>query len=573
MKERFFRFIHLLFKRRSVPLLERISTFARRLSPGDRLIVNILCVLVISTSIAGLITLERSILVKAPAYGGTLVEGVIGAPRFVNPLLAFSDTDRDLTALTYAGLMGLDGDGKIVPVLAESYSVSTDGRDYTFVIRADAVFQDGTPVTADDVAFTVQKAQDPTLKSPQYANWANIRVEVEDARTVSFILPKAYSPFVEDLTLGILPAHLWKNVKSEEFPFSPLMQNPVGAGPFKVDQVIREKDGTVKEFRLVAFKKFAPGRAFLDGIRFKFFDNSSTLRDALARGTIQSAYGVSRKGVLRAPYTRVFAVFFNPEEKPVLARLEVRKALSLVIDREKIVNDMLGGYASPLNGPVPPGSGIDEPALPAPGTRLEDARAVLTDAGWEFDEEAGVWKNAKQSLTLDSITLRTSDVPELKTIASLVREEWIELGVPTTLELYEPGDLTQNVIRPRKYDALLFGMVVGRERDLFAFWDSSERTDPGLNIAGYTNRTVDGLLSALRESTDPATVQDSLQQASDLISADYPAAFTHAPEFLYAVPQGLEGVRLPQITSPSDRFASVASWHTRSEYIWPFLAR
>src|SRR5262249_4973344 len=152
---------------------------------------------------------------------------------------------------------------------------------------------------------------------------------------------------------------------------------------------------------------------------------------------------------------------------PALARLEVRKALSLAIDRDDLVKNVLGGDATPLYGPVPPGSGIeplgggaslDNAADPGPA-HIQAAAQALRDAGWEYDDAERTWKNAKRGLSL-SMTLKTSNVPELKAVASAVRDDWQKLGVPVAIELYEPGDLTQNVIRPREYDGLLFGMVV-----------------------------------------------------------------------------------------------------------------
>jgi peptide/nickel transport system substrate-binding protein len=150
----------------------------------------------------------------------------------VNPLLALTDPDRDLTTLTFAGLMG-EGANGLRPVLAESYTISPDGKVYTFVLRKGIKFTDGTPITADDVVFTVEKAQDPALKSPELANWANIRAEATDARTVRFTLPKAYAPFLEDATLGILPSHIWKNVPNAQFPFDKAHRGAGRDGPIQ----------------------------------------------------------------------------------------------------------------------------------------------------------------------------------------------------------------------------------------------------------------------------------------------------------------------------------------------------
>ena len=555
-----------------VGMFERLSSYMRSLSAGDRTIATALAVLVIFAGLLSIYGLEQHFLVTEPAYGGVLREGDVGAPRFVNPLLALSDSDRDLTALTYAGLMGEDGKGNLVPVLATSYTVSPDGKTYTFTLRADAKFSDGTPVTADDVVYTVEKAQDPALKSPEYANWSGVAVQAVDARTVEFTLSKAFAPFLGNLTLGILPSHLWKSVSDDDFTFSPMNTNPVGAGPFAISSVGRDGDGVIQSFNLKANASYVLGRPHLSGIDFTFFSQASDLQSALQSHQVDSAYGIPGKDTLEAPYSRVFGVFFNATQEPVFAHEEVREALSLAIDRDTIVNQVLGGYATPLMGPVPPGSGVPAIPLPDSATRIADAAKVLTDAGWTYDSSARAWKLAKSSETL-SVTLKTSNVPELKAVATQIQSDWQQLGVPVDIELYEPGDLTQNVIRPRAYGALLFGMVIGNDHDLYAFWDSAERVDPGLNIAMYSNKTVDALLEKARGESDPAALASDLAQIDTDIAADYPAAFTHAPDFLYTVPNGLQGVVLPQITSPSDRFATVTGWYLDTERVWPFLAR
>jgi peptide/nickel transport system substrate-binding protein len=508
-----------------------------------------------------------------PSYGGSIVEGEVGSPRFINPLLAISDADRDLSTLVYAGLMGLSGSGKLEPVLAEGYTLSGDGKAYTFTLRKDAKFSDGTPVTANDVAFTVEKAQDSALKSPEYANWSGVGVLIVDQHTVRFTLAKPYAPFLGLTTLGILPARLWQNISDEEFPFSNLETNPVGAGPFKVTDVSRDASGLVKSVSLAQNSQYVLGRPYLDGFNFNFYSRTEDLVAALASGAIGSAYDVSTSGALTAPYARVFGVFWNPGEKQVYARAEVRKALSLALDRNAIVTKVLGGYATPIMGPVPPGEGVTQAPVPQSANPTAAAAQVLQAAGWSYDGSARVWKNAGAKQTLDRITIRTSNVPELKNVASAVKADWEKLGIPVDIELYEPGDLSQNVIRPRKYEALLYGMVIGRDQDLYAFWDSQERNDPGLNIALYANKTVDALLEDARSSSDQSQRTTDLQKIEDAVAADYPAAFIYAPDFTYAIPSDLKGVVLPQIITPADRFATVASWYRYTDAVWPFFAR
>lgn len=554
-------------------VVERLSQRVRSFSPGDRVIFYILAFFVAAASLFGLYTLEQSLLVEVPSYGGSLVEGGIGSPQFINPLLAISDADRDLATLTYAGLVGVTGDGSLVPVLAESYTISDDGKTYTFILRSDALFSDGTPVTTDDVIFTIQKAQDPSLNSPEYANWAGVSAVALDRRTIRFTLAKPYAPFLGLTTLGILPSRLWQNVASREFPFTTLQTTPVGAGPFKVTGVSRNASGLIKSVTLAANQHYALGRPYLDRIQFNFYPRSEDLASALRSGALESSYDIPAQKALSAPYARVFGVFWNPSEKQVYARAEVRKALALALDRPALIASVFGGYATPIMGPVPPGGDVTQVPIPQSENLTAAAAKVLREAGWSYDGSLRAWKNSAAKQTLDRITIRTSNVPELKSVASAVKVDWEKLGIPVDVELYEPGDLSQNVIRPRKYEALLYGMVIGRDQDLYAFWDSHERNDPGLNIAQYVNKNVDTLLEDTRSATDERIRVNNLQKIEDIVAADYPAAFIYAPNFTYTVPENLRGVALPQIITPADRFATVATWYRVTDKVWPFFAK
>ena len=131
--------------------------------------------------------------------------------------------------------------------------------------------------------------------------------------------------------------------------------------------------------------------------------------------------------------------------------------------------------------------------------------------------------------------------------------------------------MSQNVIRPRKYDALFFGEVVGRELDLFAFWHSSQRNDPGLNIALYANSTADSALEDLRKTADQDARAVLYKKFEAELAKDIPAIFLYAPDFVYTIPQDVYGLNVGFIGTPSDRFLSVQSWHRETDYVWPLF--
>jgi len=568
-----------------LPVVVRAEDTLRSLSYTGRALFIACAAVAIISSLGLLYILNSTLEVATPARGGSLTEGIIGSPRFINPVLAVSDSDRDLTQLIYSGLLHATPEGDYVPDLAQSYTVSPDGKTYTFVIRPDATFQDGSFVTADDVAFTVQKIQDQALKSPLLANWQGVTVQVLDSHTLSFTLRSAYAPFIENLTLGIVPKALWQGVSDDEFPFSELNTSPVGSGPYKVSSIARTASGIPSSYSLTAFNHYALGEPYLTHLTLQFYQSESALESALSSGNVDSASGISPANlgtlgvnVITAPLNRVFGVFFNQNQSEVLRLPEVRAALNNSINQQDLVNQVLGGYGVPLQGPVPPALTDNTPApftAMSSSSLAEAAQQSLLSTGWKMGQDSVLTKTTGSGKTAKTVrlqfTLATANVPELRAAAEYLKQQWAAVGAQIDVQVYDQGDLSQNVIRPRKYDALLFGEVVGRELDLFAFWHSSQRNDPGLNIAGYTNASVDKTLETLRTTTDPAVRQTLLNSFSAQIAKDNPAVFLYAPDFVYSVPNDIAGVDLGFVETPSDRFLSVAQWHRETDYVWPIF--
>ncbi len=527
--------------------------------------------------------LNASLLVAAPAQGGSLVEGLLGSPRFINPVLALSDADRDVTALAYSGLLRATPDGSYIPDLAQEYSVSEDGRVYTFTLRPGATFHNGKPVTADDVVFTVQKIQEPALKSPLRANWDGVVAEAPDAGTVRFTLAAPYAPFVKNLTLGVLPKALWGAVSTEEFPFSDLNVSPVGSGPYRVAEVSRTASGIPSSYELVPFAGYSLGRPYLS-LTLRFYQSEDALMEALKEGEVDAASGISPEklagqddiNIVTTPLNRVFGVFFNQNQSELLRQRAVRSALNAAIDRSDLIQKVLGGYGTAITGPVPPSLlALDAGSSTPRG--IDAARATLERDGWT-QSESGVLqkttgKGSSAETTMLSFDLATANVPELRAAAQYLSDTWGQLGVQVNVKVFEAGDLSQNVIRPRKYDALLFGEVIGRELDLFAFWHSSQRNDPGLNVAGYANATADKALEDLRQTSDRAERASLYEQFAAELAADIPAVFLYAPDFVYSVPKDIQGLDLGLVESPSDRFLSVTQWHREVDYVWPIFSK
>jgi len=585
-------FKRILSARINISFLDSLENTIRTLTPSGRIMFTILASLMIGSALALLIMLSREFLIKVPASGGTFTEGIVGTPRFLNPLLAISDADRDLVELVYSGLLKATTDGNFVADLADSYTVSPDGLVYTFTLKDKATFQDGTPVRADDVLFTIERAQDPAIKSAKRANWDGVTAQKISDMTVSFTLKQPYAPFIENATIGILPKHLWESVGAEEFPFSTLNAEPIGSGPYKISSVSRNASGIPQSYLLVPFNNYMLGKAYISSITLTFYESEEALIAALQSGAVEAASNITPSvlrevpglSVRKAPLNRVFGVFFNQNQSEILRDANVRRALDMAIDKQKLVDEVLQGYGTPLSEALPAGllpknsasstQTIDlTSATSIPRNRVIEAQNYLLARGWKLDPQTKVLTYQKDKKTVVPLTfsISTGNIPELRAAAEYVRNTWAAVGADVDVKIFEQGDLNQNVIRPRKYDALLFGEVVGRELDLFAFWHSSQRNDPGLNISLYANTAVDDVLAQMRTATTEVQRRALYEKFRRIIAKDMPAVFLYSPDFTYIFPNKIVDMQLTAISSPSERFLDVHRWHVENDRVWGFL--
>lgn len=568
-----------LEKRFELPGLQNVKRAYKLFSATERIIFLILVGIMAITALILSINLNNSFLIRIPSKGGSLSEGIIGTPRFINPVLAVTDADKDMATLVYAGLLRAKPNGNYENLLAESMDISPDGKTYFVHIKDKAIFHDGTPITADDVVYTVSRIKDPNMKSPQRANWEGVDVEKLDNKSVSFHLRAPYAPFLENLSIGILPKHVWEKVTTDEFPWSDLNLNAIGSGPYKVYSVSRDSSGIPNEVVLKSFPKFEAGEPNIGTIAVTFYGNESKAVSALISGEIDSLGGISPENALvlqkrninmtTATLPRVFGLFFNQNQNKIFADKNIRKALSLAAPREEIITQSLKGFGNPVDGPLPNVLKNTDPY----SKRFSDAQSVLDSAGYKMASSTGMrskttGKGKNLSTTFLKFSIATADAPDLVSAANLLADSYKKLGFDVNVNIFESGDLQQNIIRERKYDALLFGEIIGREQDLFPFWHSSERFDPGLNIALYANSKVDKLLDSLRKTSDTSEQQDILGAVLKEFDGDVPAAFLYAPKYIYAIPKNLGRVELTAVNHGSERFLNVSDWYTETDTVW-----
>lgn len=549
--------------------------------------LGLMIVLIVST-FGILQNINKSFMVEVPMQGGSIIEGVVGTPRFVNPILATTDADKDLVSLVYGGLMRKDSNGTLIPDLAETVEISKDGLVYTFTLKDYVYFHDDTKVTTNDVLFTINSIKGGIIQSPLKSNWDSVSVEKVDDKIIKFILKQPYASFLENTTVGIMPAHIWEGSPVE---LNTANTNPIGSGPYKVKSIQKGAEGIINSYEFSYFKKFNLDKPYIKNITFKFYQNEEDLVSALNKKQIEQASSLSPQNALKlekegynvksSVLPRVFGLFFNQNQNQIFTNKNIVTAINLAIDKEKIVKEVLSGYGKTIDTPIPPNlinyQKLEASTIVSYEEKLTKAKNILTKDGWTKGEDGFLTKtitekNKKTTSNLE-FSISTSNAPELSKTAEIIKQNLGSIGIKVEIKTFETGNLNQLVIRPRKYDALLFGQIINNESDLYAFWHSTQRKDPGLNVAMYTNAKVDKILEDAFVTVDETSRIKKYAQFEEEIKKDMPAVFLYSPDFIYVVSEKVKNLSIDHIVSPRDRLVNSYLWYIKTDSVWKIFSK
>ncbi len=513
--------------------------------------------------------------VLAPGRGGTYVEGIVGLPRYLNPLLSSSQVDRDICALVFSGLTRLNEHGEVEPDLAHRWDVTFDGRIYIFYLRSNARWHDGTPVTADDVVFTINLLQDPDFPGPPDLGsqvWQAVTVEKVDRRTVRFILPEdrnehSYAPFLDYTTVGILPAHLL-GVRAADLPDAEFNLNPVGSGPFYLEE-IKVEAGTITAMVLKKHSRYHGARPYLDRIQFRFYPSYQEVLDAYEAGEVE---GIARIPIAALPRSRTLPsldlfsaqiaeygiVFLNLErpDLPFFQEQEVRQALLYALDRQQIIDSVLEGQALVLHSPFIPGTWAYDDDIPRYEYDPDTAKELLDEAGWELQVRGnGVRRKDGQPL---AFTLLTWNEPERVGVAQMLAEQWAAVGITVTVEAASPTKLYE-ARENRDFEAILVHLALPGDPDPYPFWHQAQ-IKSGQNYAGFDHRRISEIIERARVTINRERRQELYYEFQDIFAQEVPALLLYVPVYTYGVDERIHNVQIGPLMHPSDRFRTISRW-------------
>ncbi|MDD5145552.1 MAG: ABC transporter substrate-binding protein [Candidatus Pacebacteria bacterium] len=611
------------------------------------------------------------------AAGGTFVEGAVGQPNLINPIYATSNNvDQDLVEFIFSGLMKYGKNSEIVPDIAKEVKIEDEGKSYYVILNENVFWADpkspkAHKLTADDVVFTVKTIQNPDYKSTLRAEWVGVDIEKISDFEVLFKLKNAYSGFLENLTLKIIPQYIWQNISSQQFPLEKYNLNPIGSGPYKLENLDKNKKGYINYLSLGINKDYFGEKPNISKIKFRFYETEENLTDAAKKGEIN---GFSLTNFKNYSYLqdlgfkdyhltlpRYFAVFFNPDKAKILSDINVRQALNYGTNKAEVIEKISDSKAKVVDSPILPEiygfedpekiyqfdlekaknlldkagfketeSGIrekivkKEPAFKfksdlevgSTGTEVEELQKCLAKdssiypdgeitgsfgqktkaAVIKFQEKykedildpAGLAKGTgtvskatraklnelcvsspEEKLVL-KISLAINDQPLLLEIANILKDQWKALGVDLVIQTtaMTSSEFERDIMKPRNYEAILFGEVLRKIPDPFPFWDSIQKQDPGLNLAVYENKKVDELLEEARQNLNENERKEKLEEFQNLLIEDAPAVFLYSPDYIYFVSNKIKGVEEKLIIEPAKRFSGIENWYVKIKRIW-----
>ncbi len=508
-----------------------------------------------------------------PAPGGTYVESVAGFPQTLNPLLSFyNDADSDVTALVFSGLTKMDLRSEVEPDLAQGWEIDPQGITYTFRLNPRALWHDGTPVSADDVLFTMELLSDPDYPGPSDIGtlWQSVQVEKVDDLTVRFILSEPYAPFLDYTTVGLLPVHLLEGIRAVDLPVLEFNRAPVGSGPFRLTEVDVE-EGQVTLVTLKRFPRYYGTEHLLENVVLRFYPTARAAFEAYEEGLVEGvarvppamlpeAWEQTSLNFYSAPTAEMAMLYFNTTltDTLVFGDSRVRQALLYGLDRQALVDQVLMGQAVVPLTPLLPGTWAYAPEVGEDyDYDLERAQSLLVEAGWTRDTVTSTLQNeAGEPL---AFSLLVADDPQDRALGEAMTAQWARLGISTTLEAVPP--LARNGrLDARLYEAALAHFAVPGDPDPYTFWHQTQIDLGGQNYAGFDHRRLSEVVEQARITTDRDARRDLYREFQEIIMEEVPAIPLYVPIYTYAVDEQVQQVQIGPLMRSGDRFRNIEDW-------------
>jgi len=562
-------------QREKLPSIRQIKYIGQLLSSQEKktVVILLIIILVCLVFLSGRFYFTHSKII--PKFGGEYQEGLVGNPKFINPLLAVDDIDLSLNHLVFSGLLKYDTDFNLVPDLVEKLSLELNQQKQVFCLKENIYWHDGEKLEIDDVLFTFSLIQDNRFKNPLLERIKNAQINQIDEKCLEISLENPSFSFWSALTLGIVPKHIWQDLEQEEFVQSEYNLKPIGSGPFKFASLGKDESGQIRFYGLEANKKYYNPGPLIKQISFYFYSDFTQATQGLKAGEVNGLicspkqmqdklFEIKDLKYYQLNFPYYTGIFFNlrlPEEETnSLREKSVRQALAHLTSKQDIFTQAINQQGLIIDGPVLPHSMFFNPDIKKYDYNPEAAEEVLARAGWRKNAEGFYEKNKK----VLEINLTTVDQENFVDIAHLIQKSWQDIGLRVKLIIIPPEQIKE-IIKNRSFQAFLYGVLENFNLDPYPLWHSSQTDSPGFNLTGFNYRRSDELLEKATLTQDQEKKKEYYKEFQEIIANNIPAIFLYNTTYGYLVDQKIKGIKVDQITHPSDRFIDIEGWYIKTK--------
>lgn len=490
-------------------------------------------------------------------------EGFVGDTLRLHPLVqAPTSYEKDVSRLLYSSLVKIDATGNMLPDLSQTWTISEDGKSYTFFLRQGVYWHDGFEFTSDDVKTTFELMKAGGSSVPNGEILKDVDIRTPGKYTIEFVLPQSNSSFLELVVVGIVPSHLYKGFTYNRYAATVVDAKPIGTGPYRFFQ----QQDTLYTLRMN--DRYYAQKPVIQSIQLKSYATQSEALAAFAKGEVYTLvnvtpekaepFGEYKTAKLQkyslANNTRV--VFFNVTIDKEKLSPEVRTAFAQSIDKLDLIQQVLG--AEMAYGPYSPSSWVYNPATENMlAHNPSKAEEILNKAGWKFDEAQG--KRIKDNETL-VLTLTFLDSEQNRLIANKLKEYAKGIGIDLVLDPTNRETITQKVLPERAFEMLLFEVQTSTDPDQYTLWHSSQAKYPGLNISGIDSSRVDSLLERGRITTNRDNRYSYYRQFQEVLVDEVPAIFLYHPPLYTISFDVLNKPTEDTYLQPEERLSTLVNW-------------
>ena len=534
----------------------------------------------------------------APTTGDWLIIHALSDPEQLNPLTSNDAGSSEVNGYIFEGLLSRDPRTlELKPLIAESRpEISDDKLSYTFKIRKDARFQDGRPVTGEDVLFSVKAIKCPFVNAPFLRVYFNsvIDAQLVDPYTIRFFIREPY--FLNESVLGgviVMPRHYYDRenllhsitvrqlsqdpakLPAEVKKFADLFnrnynRNPLGSGPYKFShwktgsetELTRHSDywGNGKE---------GIDQPHVDRLRFRVVNNMDAALTRLKSGSLDYMESLQPVQVVRGTsserFTRQFKKYeyYAPtytyigwnNDHPIFGDKRVRQAMTYLTNRKQIVDTVLFGLGEVVDSPIYFFRPEYDKALVSYPFDPAKALALLNEAGWKDSDGDGV---LDKMIDGNRIPLRfeikiNAGNTVRESVALVLMDELNKHGIAASVRQLD-WTIFLNDVKNHQFDAVVLGWAMSTaEPDAYQVWHSSQAANKGSNAISYKNPRVDQILERYRQEFDPQKRIVLYKEFQQILHDEQPYTFLHVRKTVSAVHRRFQGVEVfPDGLKPID---------------------